>query len=153
VDPFQTTLRGLATYVVPKIDVLVSATMRSQPGQQLVANWNVPNTIVQSLLGRLPFGAQANGNTTVAILDDDHRLYASNRLTQVDMRFAKVLRFGKTRADVGFDLGNVFNTNYATAFENTYQYSPDNTLTGGTWNNPTAVYTPRFVRINATFDF
>src|SRR5205823_14027361 len=30
-DPFQTTVRGLATYIVPKIDVLVSAAIRSQP--------------------------------------------------------------------------------------------------------------------------
>ena len=31
VDPFLTTLRGLASYTVPKVDVLVSATLRSQP--------------------------------------------------------------------------------------------------------------------------
>ena len=31
VDPFQTTLRGLASYTIPKIDVLVSGTVRSQP--------------------------------------------------------------------------------------------------------------------------
>ena len=62
-------------------------------------------------------------------------------------------RFGRTRTDLGVDLGNLLNTNYATAYEGTYQYSVDNTLNGGTWNNPTAVYTPRFVRVNATFDF
>ena len=32
VDPFQTTLRGSASYTIPKIDVLVAATVRSQPG-------------------------------------------------------------------------------------------------------------------------
>ena len=32
------------------------------------------------------------------------------------MRFAKILRFGRTRADIGVDLNNLLNTNYATGF-------------------------------------
>ena len=153
VDPFQTTVRGLASYTVPKVDVLVSATVRSQPPLQLLANWNVPNTVITSLLGHLPAGALATGNTTIAITDNEHRVYADQRRTQVDMRFAKILRFGRTRNDIGIDLGNLLNTNYATTFENTYQYSAGNTLRGGTWNNPTAIYTARFVRINYTLNF
>ncbi len=47
VDPFQTTLRGLASYTIPKVDVLVSATLRSQPGVERVATWQVPNTVIQ----------------------------------------------------------------------------------------------------------
>ena len=69
------------------------------------------------------------------------------------MRFAKIFRFGRTRADIGVDLGNLLNSNYATTYENTYQFSTGNTLQGGTWNNPTAIYTPRFVRWNLTVDF
>ena len=69
------------------------------------------------------------------------------------MRFAKILRFGSTRANIGADLGNLLNTNYVTAYENTYQFSTGNTLGGATWNNPTAVYTPRFVRVNFEFNF
>ena len=153
VDPFQTTVRGLASYTVPKIDVLVSGTVRSQPALPLTATWAVPNTLIQSITGRLPPGGVASGNTSFDILDNDHRLYADNRRTQVDMRFAKILRFGKRRADIGVDLGNLLNTNYATTYENTYQYSVGNTAMGGTWNNPTAIYTPRFVRWNLTVDF
>ncbi len=67
--------------------------------------------------------------------------------------FAKIFRFGSRRANVGVDLGNLLNTNYATTFEDTYQYSVGNTAQGGTWNNPTAIYTPRFVRWNVTVDF
>ena len=36
------------------------------------------------------------------------------------MRFAKVLRFGRTRTDIGVDLWNLFNTNYATTYQGTY---------------------------------
>ena len=73
-----------------------------------------------------------------------------DRLEQLDMRFTKIVRFGRTRADVGVDVQNLFNANYATSWDNTYQYGAAN---GGTWNNPTAVYTPRFVRWNLTVDF
>jgi hypothetical protein len=151
--PFQTTVRGLATYTIPKVDVLVSATIRSQPPLALAANWVVPNTLVNQLLGHLPLGAQLTGTTTIAIVDNDHQLYADNRRSQVDLRVAKVFRFGKRRVDVGVDGENLFNTSYPTAYENTYQYSPGNTVLGGTWNNPTAIYTPRFARFNVTLGF
>jgi hypothetical protein len=151
-EPFQTTLRGLASYTVPKVGVLVSATVRSQPPLQITgANWNVPNTVVQSLLGRLPPGALASGTTTVNLLDDgDHRLYAGNRQTQIDMRFAKVLRFGRTRTDIGVDLNNLLNSNYATAYESNYSYTAAN---GGTWLNPTVILSPRFIRLNFTISY
>jgi hypothetical protein len=151
-DPFQTTVRGLASYTLPRVDVLVSATVRSQPGLERVATWQVPNTVIQGIIGRLPPGGLATGNTSVEILDNDHRLFADRR-TQIDMRFAKILRFGKRRMDIGVDLANLLNTNYATTYENTYQYSVANAATGGTWSNPTAIYTPRFVRWNVTVDF
>jgi hypothetical protein len=167
VDPFQTTVRGLASYTIPKIDVLVSGTVRSQPEVARSANLNLPNTTaaavcqpnpaacvtVQGLLGRLPVGSTSTGNTTIALIDNDHRLFSGERQTQIDMRFAKIFRFGSTRADIGVDLANLLNTNYATNFENTYQYSLGNTGMGGSWNNPTAIYQPRFVRLNFTVNF
>ncbi len=152
VDPFQTTVRGLASYTVPKIDVLVSGTVRSQPALERMANWQVPNSVIQSIIGRLPPGGTATGNTTFDILDNDHRVYAERR-TQIDMRFAKILRFGGKRLDIGVDLNNLLNTNYSTTYENTYQYTAANMGLGGTWNNPTAIIAPRFVRWNLTVDF
>jgi hypothetical protein len=152
-DPFQTTVRGLASYTVPKIDVLISGTVRSQPILERSASWTIPNSMIRDAIGRLPPGSAATGTTTVDILDTDHRLFADERRTQIDMRFAKIFRFGGRRVDLGVDLSNLLNTNYATTFENTYQFSTGNTLQGGTWNNPTAIYTPRFVRWNLTVDF
>jgi hypothetical protein len=153
VDPFQTTLRGLSSYTIPKIDVSVSGTFRSQPPFEIpttgiaagtYAVWNVPNATVLQLLGRLPPSALITGTTPVALLDADHRLFFGGRRNQVDLRIAKILRFGQTRADVGLDLTNLFNTNYATAYSYTFQ---------DTFLNPTTIYTPRFVRVNATFNF
>ena len=154
VDPFQTTIRGLASYTVPKVDVLVSATVRSQPALERVATWQVPNTVIQGITRTAAAGRsrdwqhdhRRSSTTTIGCIAD-------NRRTQIDMRFAKIFRFGSRRVDVGVDLGNLLNTNYATTYENTYQYSAGNTALGGTWNNPTAIYTPRFVRWNLTVDF
>jgi hypothetical protein len=149
-EPFQTNLRGLVSYTVPKVDVRLSGTFRSQAPDSRTATWIVPNTAIQAALGRLPFGALAGGTTSVALLDlDEHRLYADNRRNQVDMRVAKVLRFGARRLDAGLDLGNILNTNYALTYENNYQFTGQ----GGTWNNPATVISPRFVRLNFTFDF
>jgi hypothetical protein len=154
VEPWLTTLRGLASYTIPKIDVLVSGTFRSQPGAERIATWNVPNSVISGLglLGRIPPGGTATGNTAIQLLDNDRRLYEDRR-AQVDLRMAKILRLGSTRADIGVDIVNLFNTNYATTFDNTYQFSVGNTAQGGTWDNPTAIYTPRFVRLNFTVNF
>jgi hypothetical protein len=149
-DPWQTTLRGLASYTVPVVDVLVSATLRSEPPLGLDAEIPVPNSVIRGILGFLPVGATATGNTTVEITDNDHRLFADERRTQIDMRFAKILRFGRTRADIGVDLNNLLNTNYATNYEDAYSATEPN---GGTWANPTAIYAPRFVRLNFTVNF
>jgi hypothetical protein len=154
VEPWLTTLRGLASYTVPKIDVLVSGTFRSQPGLERVATWNVPNSVLAlpGMLGRIPPGGVVTGNTSIALLSNDRRVWEDRR-TQVDLRVAKIVRFGSTRADIGLDIANLLNTNYTTTFDNTYQYSVGNTAMGGTWNNPTAIFAPRFVRLNFTVSF
>jgi hypothetical protein len=151
-EPWQTTLRSLASYTVPKVDVLVSATVRSQPSLQIATtSWNVPNTVVQQLLGRLPPNGLITGNTTVQLVDNgDNRLYVDNRRTQIDMRFAKVLRFGRTRTDIGVDLYNLLNSNYALTYETNYSYTQPN---GGTWLNPTSILAPRFARFNVTINY
>ena len=63
------------------------------------------------------------------------------------MRFAKVFRFGGTRADVGIDLYNLFNTNTGTTFNGNFGND------GATWLRPTAILNARFLRFNATVNF
>ena len=109
----------------------------------------MPNTVVQQLLGRLPPGAIATGTTIVPLLDTDHRLYGPRR-NQIDMRFAKIVRFHNTRANIGVDLGNLLNSNQATAYQAQYDYVQPN---GGSWFDPTTILPPRFARFSLTFDF
>jgi hypothetical protein len=162
-EPYMTSLRALASYTVPKIDVLVSAQLRSlnpanRPGvgadsatngASLDANTQVPNTVVQQVLGRLPGVGLPTQNTAVNLLSEG-QLYPSERVNQVDMRFAKILRVSGMRADVGIDLYNLFNTNYGTAFDQSFDYG---VVSGGEWLRPTTIVAPRFARFNVTFTF
>jgi hypothetical protein len=158
-ESWVTSFKGLASYTIPKVDVLVSASMRSilttpgagnaTNGASLQASYLLPNTVVEQLLGRPPAGAQPGVGTTTVNLLKSGQLYPPERINLVDMRFAKVLRFGGRRADVGIDLYNLFNANTATAYQQTYEYATN----GSTWLNPTAIVAPRLARFHVTFDF
>jgi hypothetical protein len=148
--------RGLANYIVPKIDVQISAILRSQantsPGAQVASNgaslsgnYTITNAQVIAALGRPLAGSAQNATVDLTLPGE---LYA-DRINSVDMRFAKILRFGGTRANVGIDLYNMPNANTGTTFQQTY----DPLNNGATWLRPTAILNPRFVRFNVTFDF
>jgi hypothetical protein len=157
-EKWTTVFRGLASYTVPKIGVLVSASMRSleavpgggvaTSGLSLAANYQVPNTVIAEALGRLPANALATGTTTVNLLKPGE-LYTLERTNLVDMRFAKILRFGGSRTDVGIDLYNLFNSNVTTAYQQTYEYRTN----GAAWLTPTAIAAPRLARVHVTFTF
>jgi hypothetical protein len=159
-EDWITGFRGLATYTVPKVDVLVSMTFRStlataggttaSSGGSLSADYQIPNTVVRDQLGlgRLPQGGTATGNTTVNLLLPGE-LYPLDRQNRLDMRFAKILRFGERRFDIGVDLYNLPNTNTTTDYEETYEYATN----GANWLNPTDIVAPRVVRFNVTMSF
>jgi hypothetical protein len=159
VEPWQATVRGAAAYTVPKIDVLISGVVRSQPEALLgvlanaTAQWQVPNSVIINALGYRPSILAAAGNTTVPIGHNDRRIYSGVRRTQIDMRFAKVLRFGGTRTNIGVDLINLFNADYATGYNTAYLFNTDNTPRPAGWGTPTSLVNPRFVRLNFMVDF
>jgi hypothetical protein len=146
----QTSFRGLATYTVPKVDVQVSGTWRSDSGPDLAANYVVSNAIASQSLGRnlsaCPAATGAcNANVTVNLIPPG-TLYG-DRINNMDMRLAKIFRFGATRAQVGMDIYNVLNTDVATLYNQ--GYSPTTT----TWLTPTAILPARYVRLNLQLDF
>jgi hypothetical protein len=158
VEPWQTTVRGLASYTVPKIDVLVSTVVRSQPAALLAATanttaqWQVPNAVIIAALGHSHPSLTPTGTTVVPLGHNDRRIYADERRTQVDMRFAKIVRFGRARTDIGVDLFNLLNANYATGFNTTYGPT-DTTPRPSGWGTPSSLVNPRFVRLNFTVNF
>jgi hypothetical protein len=67
-----------------------------------------------------------------------------DRITQVDMRVAKLVRFGRTRANIGIDVYNLFNSNVPLTYVTTY---------GATWGRPQSVLEARFAKFSAQIDF
>jgi hypothetical protein len=132
--------RGLVVYTLPKIDVQVSSTLQSRPGPEIPAIWNVPSAVVALSLGRPLAGSQAH--VPVNILDPGDVF--GDRITQVDLRIAKLLRFGRTRTNVGVDVYNLFNSNVPLTYVTTY---------GTTWRNPNSILDARFAKISAQTDF
>jgi hypothetical protein len=153
-EKWQTQYRGLASYTIPKVDVLVSTLLQFKPsaspgptdvtvatnGAALSANYTVPGDTATTALGR-PI---AGGFTQVNLLPRG-QFYAP-RLNQVDLRVAKILRFGRTRTNVGFDLYNLFNANPGLTFNENFNV-PANYL------RPTNILLPRLARFNVTVDF
>jgi hypothetical protein len=137
-----TRVTGFGSYVIPKIDVLVSGTFRSDQGAQLAANYTATSAAAAVSLGRPLAGSTPN--VTVNLIAPG-ALYG-DRVNELDLRLAKVLRFGRMRTNVGFDVYNVLNANpvltYNTAF-----------IPNGNWLVPTSVLQARFVKIGASIDF
>ena len=149
VDPgFITKVTGLASYTVPKIDVLLSGTWRSDQGAPLRATWNAPSaTVINPALGRTVSG----GAPTVAVDLVAPGQVWGDRVNEIDLRLAKVLRFAKTRSTVGLDIYNLINSNAVLVYNTTFNPA---VLTGpGSWLQPQAVMTPRFFKVSAQIDF
>src|SRR5688500_17302976 len=51
-EAFQTQMKLLGTYTVPKVDVMIAATFQSLPGPNILATYVAPNSQVQPSLGR-----------------------------------------------------------------------------------------------------
>jgi hypothetical protein len=59
-----------------------------------------------------------------------------DRIRELDLRFARTLRLGRTRTTVGIDLYNVLNSNVTLTYNNTY-------VPNGAWPTPTEIMTAR----------
>ena len=136
---FRTQVKFLATYVVPKVDVQVAATLRSLPGPQLSANYIASNAQVQPSLGRPLSGGAAN--VTVNLVEPG-TMYGE-QTSLLDLRFGKILRFGRYRSSVNLDLSNALNSSGVTSLNNNYS----------AWQRPTGIHQARLAKISVQFDF
>src|SRR3954447_20350580 len=74
-----------------------------------------------------------------------------DRVNALDLRFAKVLRFGRTRNTIGVDFYNV--TNSAAVLTYNQTFNPAATTGSQAWQAPLSVLTPRFMKIGVQIDF
>jgi hypothetical protein len=68
-----------------------------------------------------------------------------DRLNDVDLRFGKILKYGRTRTLVAVDVFNLFNW----STPDVYSTSPY----GPTYLNPLNITAARFAKISVQFDF
>ena len=133
-----TQIRGLTSYEVPKIGVLLAATFQSKPGAMLAANYAAPNSVVAPSLGRDLSGNAAN--VTVNLVPPGTSY--GDRINQFDVRVAKILKYGRSRTLIAFDLYNALNSSAVLTYDNTF-------VPGGPWLQPLTILTPRFFKITA----
>jgi hypothetical protein len=138
---WRTGVSGLASYTIPKIDVLVSGTFQNQPGIQVDANYNTPVTATD--LGR-PFTGASFRNYNIVPAGEVY----IERLNQIDFRVAKLLRFGGTRTALNFDFFNVTNSNSVLTENATFVPAPSTA-----WRTPQSILLPRMFKFSVQFDF
>jgi hypothetical protein len=127
------------SYTIPGADVLVSGTFRSVPGPEVLGNFVATNAVVTPSLGRVLSGGAANLPVNVV---EPGSIYG-DRLNQVDLRFGKILRFGRTKTAINLDVYNVFNANTVLTVNNAF----------ATWQRPTSILLARFAKIGVQLDF
>jgi hypothetical protein len=151
--PYHTNLKGLATYTVPRIDAQVAGTWSSRPfvgtnfpgiaAQSLGGTWVATNAQITPGLGRPLSGNQA---VTLINIVEPGTMYG-DRVNQIDFRIGKLIRYGRTRTSLSYDLFNVFNESPVTTYNGTFA-GP-----GTTWLQPTAILAGRVSKISVQFDW
>ena len=136
----QTQLKMLGAYTIPRIDLQVSATLQSLPGPELFANYTATSASIAPSLGRnLAAGA---GATATVNLVEPGTMYGE-RLNQLDLRLARVVRFGRARATLNLDLYNALNVNTVLTSSTAY----------ATWQRPQSIMLARFAKLGLQLDF
>jgi carboxypeptidase family protein len=136
---FLTNVKFLGTYMVPRIDVQIAATLQSYPGPHIAANYVATNAVVAPGLGRNLSGGAAN--MTVNIVEPG-TLYGE-RSNQVGLRLAKILDVSRMRTTVSLDVYNMFNGNAVLTQSNAF----------ASWQRPQSILNPRWAKVVLQFDF
>lgn len=178
---WTTNARANMSYTIPYIDVLASAVFQYRPGPARSANltynradvvWDAEaaeranaDCILQGQPAKGCFynGATTQGTATTNLLDFGDMYGESIRLW--DLKFAKNIRFGNKRINLGVDVYNLFNSDAIVDYENTYTatrladgtWVADNpatpTIEVNNWGRAVTLTSPRFARFQVQFDF
>jgi hypothetical protein len=141
-SPFLTQVKMIGIYTIPRIDVQIAGTLRSSPGGSINAAFTASQAYVaaNSTLGR-PLSGGATQNMTVALLQQNTRYL--DRRNELDMRFGKVFKSGRSRSVFSVDVFNLVNTDVPVTVNQSY----------GSWLVPTEILNPRLVKFSVQFDF
>jgi hypothetical protein len=134
-----TQVKLLGSYTVPKIELQISSTLQSIPGPEANAFFTATNAAIMPSLGRPLSGGAANVSVNLV---EPGTMYGE-RLNQLDVRFARPVRFGRTKTTFQLDLYNALNVDAVTGVNTNY----------ATWLRPQAVILGRFAKLGLQLDF
>ena len=147
-SPWLTSFRALASYTIPRIDVLVSTVVQDKPNigtdqiTSLVATYTLTAADLASAaaqLGRPLTAAAAQVNLLAP-----GELYG-DRIRQWDLSLKKIFRFGGQRLTGGVDMYNLLNNNVTLLFNPTFVPNAPG------WQSPQQYMNPRVFRLAAEF--
>jgi hypothetical protein len=150
-SPFLTQFKAYGVYIVPKVEVQVSGSFRSLPGQigppaippsnevQVALSATNAFLATNSTLGRVLSGATPNVNLQLL---EPYTVYLDRR-NELDLRFGKVLRFSGQRAVLSVDVFNALNSNARITVNQSYAAYP----------RPTEILNARLVKFSINYDF
>jgi len=147
-SPWQTSFRALASYTIPRIDVLLSTVFQDKPNVgtdqvvSLVATYTLSAADIASAAAQL--GRPLTSTAPQVNLLAPGELYA-DRIRQWDLSLKKIFRFGGQRLTAGVDMYNLLNNNVTLLFNPTFVPN-----TPG-WQSPQQYMNPRVFRLNAEF--
>jgi len=139
--PMLTQVKLYGVYMVPKVEVQLAGTFRSTPGNEINAAYVATNQYLatNSTLGRPLSGASPN--VTIGLLRPSTDFL--ERRNELDLRFGKVLRAGKSRSIVSLDIYNALNTDALVNVNQSF----------AVWMRPTEILNARLAKISVQFDF
>jgi hypothetical protein len=148
-SPVQTSVRGLATYTIPRIDVLVSSVFQDKVNVgtdqlgSLAANFTLTAADQAAAAAQIGRPLTTTGALTVNLIAPGQSY--GNRVRQLDLSAKKMIRFGRQRLTAGVDFYNLLNNNVTLLFNSTFVANVPG------WLSPTSYMNPRVVRLNTEF--
>jgi len=135
--PLQPQVKILGVYPLPWYGFQVSATFQSLPGPAILANYTATSAQILPSLGR-NLAAGANGTAVVPLIQPGTLF--GDRMNQLDLRLANVIRVGRTRFQPQVELFNLLNSNAVLALNNNYSAGPAG------WQRPTSILQGRLLK-------
>jgi len=139
--PMLTQFKLYGVYTIPKVDLELAGTLRSTPGNEINAAFVATNPYLaaSSTLGRALSGSAPN--MTIGLLQPNTEFL--ERRNELDLRFGKVLRAGKSRSVVSLDIYNALNTDALINVNQSF----------AVWMRPTEILNARLAKVSIRFDF